>query len=330
MSRALLVEVHKPETEHILSYGLTEYAHSLAEFGSPLWLPNCRGHVLLQPIIGTYLSDAAGCYPLFACENPAGLAADLPILRDAGAVSLTLVTDPIGGFDSDLLTQFCQPIARPYKVHYLVDLKADSFGSTHHRRNARRSSRQTQFSVCHQPVAELQNWCDLYERLAERHDITGIARFSRQAFAQQLALPGVLLIQARNTEDELLGMQFWFHDETRAWHHLSGYSPAGYRQGGVSYGLMEFALSELKSRGVQVANLGAGAGLQADADDGLSRFKQGWSNRTSDAWLCGAILDADLYTRLSGGHKTSFFPAYRDPHKTDPQPKTEAIHVYAD
>jgi len=50
----------------------------------------------------------------------------------------------------------------------------------------------------------------------------------------------------------------------------------------------------------------------------------------SDAWLCGAILDADLYTRLSGGHKTSFFPAYRDPHKTDPQPKTEAIHVYAD
>jgi hypothetical protein len=274
----------------------------VAEFGAPSHLPNCRGNGLLQPIYDTDLNDVAGCDPLFTCENPAGLAADLTILRDAGAVSLTMVTDPLGGLESDLLTRFCQPIARPYKAHYLVSLNADNFGSTHHRRNARRSSRQTLFSVCQQPDAELQNWCDLYERLAERHNITRPARFSRQAFAQQLALPGVLLIQARNTDDELLGMQFWFHDQAKAWHHLSGYNPAGYRQVGVSYGLMNFALSALKSRGVQVANLGAGAGLQADAN---------------------------LYGQLSDEHRTSYFPTYRDPLKTNPQPQTEAIHVYA-
>lgn len=289
----------------------------MAEFGSPLWLPNCRGHVLLRPIPGTDFTDAASCYPLFTCKNPAALAADFPLLRDSGAISLTLVTDPLTGFEPEVLSAVGQSIARPYKAHYLVDLNAESFGSIHHRRNARRCSRQARFSVCQHPVAELQNWCDLYEQLIERHEITGPARFSRQAFVKQLALPGVLLIEARNATDELLGMQFWFHDQTKAWHHLSGFSPAGYRQGGVSYGLMAFALAELKSRGVQVANLGAGAGLQADADDGLSRFKQGWSTHTRDAWLCGAIINADLYAQLSAGHETDFFPAYRDPTMTD-------------
>ena len=286
----------------------------------------------MRPILGTDHTDAVGCYPLFACENPARLASDLSVLQDAGAISFTLVTDPLGDFDTAELADLFRPLAQPYKAHYFVDLSgtADEFGSTHHRRNARRCSRQANFSICEQPTEHLQEWCDLYERLAERHKITGPARFSRLAFTAQLKLPGAMLIQSRNDADELLGMQFWFHDTTHAWHHLSGYSPAGYRQGGVSYGLMAFALTELKKRGVRVANLGAGAGLQADASDGLSRFKQGWSTHTKEAWLCGIVLDPKRYKQLSGGHETSFFPAYRDPSFSMAHELTEAINVHAD
>ncbi len=320
------------EIEQDLSYQLTEYAHSLAEFGSPVRLPYSQGHVLLRPIPGTEFVDAIGCYPLFACRNAAALAQDLPFLQKSGAVSLTLVTDPLGGFDPEILVEAFTAVARPYKAHYLVDLsqQSDEMGTSHHRRNARRCARHAVFHTCAHPADRLDQWCELYAHLVDRHHITGEARFSRDAFAQQLSLPGVFLVEARNTEGDILGMQLWFYDRTKAWHHLSGYSPAGYRHGGVSYGLMAYALAQLKSRGIQVANLGAGAGLEADAADGLSRFKQGWSTHTRDAWLCGAALDPQRYASLSGNTSHSFFPAYRRPQVAESEPTPEANHVPAD
>jgi hypothetical protein len=315
-----------------LSYRLTKYAQSLAEFGSPFRLPHSQGHVLLRPIPRTEQVDAVSCYPLFACTSPSGLGRDLEELRRAGAVSLTLVTDPLGPFDPLHLGGLFQAVARPYKAHYLVDLDGDpaELGTAHHRRNARRCGRHATFGVCRQPSDHIDEWTALYEQLVERHGVTGIARFSRAAFARQLCLPGALLVQAVGDGGDLLGMQLWFTETDKAWHHLSGYSPAGYRHGGVSYGLMAFALAELKARGAVVADLGAGAGLEADETDGLSRFKQGWSTRTKEAWLCGAVLDAGLYDHLAGNQDTEFFPAYRDPRLENAPARNEAVHAHAD
>jgi len=315
-----------------LSYRLTKYAQSLAEFGSPFWLPHSQGHVLLRSIPRTELMDAVGCYPLFACRTPEALDRDLEELKQVGAVSLTLVTDPLGSFDHAHLSALFQPVARPFKPHYLVDLTGDPdrLGTSHHRRNARRCGRHALFSVCEHPTDHLETWTRLYGHLIERHAVTGLARFSRDAFAKQLALPGVMLVQAADDTGDLLGMQLWFTDGEKAWHHLSGYSPAGYGHGGVSYGLMGFALAELSARGVTVANLGAGAGLSADQDDGLSRFKQGWATHTRDAWLCGAVLDPHLNNILSGAHRTDFFPVYRDPRLVNAPVHSEAIYAHAD
>ena len=91
---------------------------------------------------------------------------------------------------------------------------------------------------------------------------------------------------------------------------------------------MAYSFSELRARGLKIANLGAGAGLQADATDGLSRFKQGWSTHTGEAWLCGAVLDPTVYDLLTGAHDTEFFPAYRDPRLVN-APAREALHVHA-
>ena len=314
-----------------MSYRLTKYAQSLAEFGSPFWLPHSQGHVLLRSIPRTELMDAVGCYPLFACVTPEALQLDLEELKRVGAVSVTLVTDPLGSFDHQHLGDHFKPVARPYKAHYLVDLTGDpeSLGTSHHRRDARRAARQATFTVCDTPSDHLTEWTRLYGHLIERHGITGQARFSREAFAMQLSLPGVMLVRADGPDGDLLGMQLWFTDGEKAWHHLSGHTPAGYRAG-VSYGLMASSLTALAHRGATVANLGAGAGLTVDETDGLSRFKQGWATHTRDAWLCGAVLDPSLYDILSGAHDADFFPAYRDPSLVNAPAAPEAIYAHVD
>jgi len=73
---------------------------------------------------------------------------------------------------------------------------------------------------------------------------------------------------------------------------------------------------DLRRSGVLVVNLGGGAGLIESADDGLARFKRGWSNDRRTAYLCGRILDRRKYRELASRkapNGSSFFPAYRAP-----------------
>jgi hypothetical protein len=55
--------------------------------------------------------------------------------------------------------------------------------------------------------------------------------------------------------------------------------------------------------------------LSDDADDGLTRFKAGWSNAERTNWLCGRIFDREAYAALSrmnvGAASRDYFPAYR-------------------
>jgi len=308
-----------------LSYAHAQYAQSLQEIGSPRFLPACGGWVLERPISGgDGLRDAVGCYPLFACRDWSGLDEDLAGLRRDGLVSLVLVADPLTspqtrGFDG---------VCRPWKSHHLVDLGTGSgeFGTAHHRRNARRFLRHARTEICDDPVAHLDAWCALYGELIRRHGVTGAARFSRAAFALQLGLPGAVLARAVGPQGDVLGMQLWFTGGSRAWHHLSGYAPDGYRWGGASYALMQTVLRFLRATGVATADLGAAAGLTDDPADGLNRFKAGWATRTADAWLLGAILDPGAYAALAP-EPSDYFPAYRDP-QLEREP--EVAHVGVD
>lgn len=309
-------------------YAHENYARSLAEIGSPLRLPRCQGWVLERPVPSRpELRDATGCYPLFACGDRSRLGDDLRVLRDEGLVSLVLVTDPLSGPVPLDLERWLGTAARPWKEHYLVDLAAPPLAaaSKHHVRNARRFGRHADIAVHGQPLDLLDDWCRLYDALVARHGIEGPARFSRDAFARQLALPGVLAFTATaEGEDAPCGMQLWFTDGRRAWHHLSGYEGTGYRWGGASYGLMAHALDHLRAIGVREANLGSGAGLVHDAGDGLSRFKAGWSTHARASWLCSAVLDPARYAELCAGRDGSYFPLYRDPAFAD---RREVVHA---
>jgi hypothetical protein len=63
-------------------------------------------------------------------------------------------------------------------------------------------------------------------------------------------------------------------------------------------------------------NLGGGRGVRVAETDGLACFKQGWSTGSRTAYLCGAVLDGDVYRGLvQAKHRTPsiYFPAYRAP-----------------
>ena len=310
-----------------MAYGSEDYIRTLADFGAPRYLAGCGGWVLERPVPGGLgLRDAMGPYPLFACRDWNALEIDLDDLRAAGLVSLVLVTDPLSGPPADRLPAWFDGVCHPWKDHNLVDLTGGAeFGTAHHRRNARRFARHAYVEILGAPTAWLDTWCDLYDQLGERHGISGLARFSRLAFAGQLGLKGALVLRAATSTGVTAGLQIWLMDGDRAWHHLSAYSRDGYRWGGASYAMVAAALQELRSRGLKVADLGAGAGLAGDSIDGLSRFKQGWATHTAPAWLCGAVLDRERYADLSLDLDTGYFPAYRDPARA-----LEVVHAGGD
>jgi hypothetical protein len=155
-------------------------------------------------------------------------------------------------------------------------------------------------------------WCNLYAHLSERHGIRGIATFSRESFAAQMRVPGLVAFQAL-TGGETAGMTLWYVQEEVAYYHLGAYSAAGYRTG-ASFALFRAALECFREVGLRWADLGAGAGLSPEADDGLSRFKRGWATGTRTAYLCGAILDPEAWAALTVQAVpgiTTYFPAYR-------------------
>jgi hypothetical protein len=110
-------------------------------------------------------------------------------------------------------------------------------------------------------------------------------------------------------------MTLWYETDEVAYYHLGAYSEAGYAAR-ASFALFWSAREHFRSR-VRWLALGAGAGVDGDSDDGLSRFKRGWSTGTRTVFLCGRILDRARYeaaSRAAGTSASTFFPAYRGGH----------------
>lgn len=288
------------------------YAESLSEFGAPLSLPHCGGCLLERKVPHTNLRDAMGCYPLFACQNWSKLKTDLQDL-DQDLVSVCLVTDPFGDFDVAYLRECFPDLVKPFKDHFVTDLSQplESFVHPHHLRNARNALRKLDVERCIRPLAFLDDWASLYEILVQRHEISGITAFSKNSFARQLAVPGIVAFRAVE-HDNTVGMLLWYTQDDRAYYHLGAYSQRGYETG-ASFALFDHALRYFCSQEIKWLNLGAAAG-STGSDSGLARFKQGWSNGVRTAYFCGRILAPTEYERLVAATNTSstdYFPAYR-------------------
>ena len=290
-----------------------QYAHSFKEFGRPYELSLCGGWILDREIPGTDDRDAMGCYPLFACRRWSALRADIDNLGST-FVSLTLVADPFGDYDTAYLQECFPDLVKPFKEHSVIDLRKPPEQTVNrgHRKEARRALRRLVVEVHPQPVAFLDEWMSLHSHLVRRHRIHGIAAFSRAAFREQLATPGSTLLWAR-TGDEPVAATLYLSHGGVAHGHVLGCTDAGYAHGAL-YALIWRAMETFAGTH-QWINLMGVPGAADDGSGGIRDFKRGWSTETRTAWLCGRIFDRDRYRHLvdvTHTQSSRYFPAYRD------------------
>jgi len=291
-------------------YRHARYAEALAEFGTPVFLPRCGGWVLRRPVPHSSFSDATGCYPMFSCDRWDHVHEDLPELaRDL--VSVTIVTDPFADVTLDYLRRAFETVL-PFKQHFVVNLKDRESRplGRHHRRYAARASRDLTIERCETPLDFLDEWLTLYDGLVRKHRLRGVRAFSRQSFARQFDVPGLVMFRASRS-DNTVGLHLWFEQGDIAYAHLGATSDEG-RALMASYGLYAAALEWFTSR-VTWLSLGGAAGTRDTPRDGLGDFKRGWATETRPVYVCGRILNPSAYASLSRDSVDdgNYFPVYR-------------------
>ena len=289
------------------------YSESLREFGEPVALGASGGYLLRRSIPDAPFDDAMGCYPLFSCKDWRQLSADFDSLGDE-LVSVVAVPDPFGNWDKSTLDKAFPDFRIAFKEHFVTDLAQEkaSYMSRHSRRYAGRSSSYFSIDFCESPSRYLGDWVRLYGNLIRRHGIAGIAAFSKASFEKQLRVPGVKMFRA-SLDGETCGAMLWYAGDDVAYYHLGAYNETGYEQR-ASYGLISAAIDYFAEAGLKWLNLGGAAGLRANENDGLARFKSGWATDRRLTYLCGRINNRALYDRLSsksGNSGSGYFPAYR-------------------
>lgn len=302
-------------------YADPAYIASLAEFGEPLVLPRSSATLLRRPIVGAEGAressapdaprDAMGGYPLFACPRWQHLGDDLDVLAASpnALVSITVVTDPFTSPSTERLHDVFD-VVQPYKRHFVLDLSSSPHGAVarHHRKAALKGLRTVRVERC-DPVVELATWCDLYSHLVAKHEVAGMRAFSPEAFARQAAIPGLLALKA-SIDDRVVAMHWYLISEGVAYAHLVAMHPDAYRVH-ADAAMLWTAIELLAAK---LSWLDMGAGSAADATDGLSQFKAGWSSTTAPSSICGRVLDVQRYRQLAAAcppSDTPYFPEYR-------------------
>jgi hypothetical protein len=113
-------------------------------------------------------------------------------------------------------------------------------------------------------------------------------------------------------QGETVGAQIYFVQGDVVHVHLGASTDEGYEIG-VTYAL-EWTSVEYFQGKARWLNLGGGAGLSSEAEDGLSQYKRGWATDTRWTYFCGRIFDRVKYAELvraRGKPETRYFPVYR-------------------
>jgi hypothetical protein len=295
-----------------LGYADEEYGLCFSGLAAPLYLKNASANLLCRSIEGVEIQDAMGAYPLLACGDWSLLAADLADLPGS-LVSVTAVSDPLADCPPETLKNAFPDLCVPYKEHFLVDLQADPavFVHSHHRRNVAKSLAKLTVREQAGESIDLERWLVLYDSLIDRHQIAGIARFSRDYFKRLKSFHSSVVLTAY-LDGAAVGMMWCIRTRTDVYYHLAAYDQAGY-DSRASFALFWTAIDMFKRLGLRFLALGAGAGVYGTSE-GLSRFKAGWATGTRTAFLCGRIINKTAYEQLAReriSQNTGYFPAYR-------------------
>lgn len=267
--------------------------------------------MLERQIQGSAYTDATGLRPYFFCDDWHCLARDIQTYQDRW-ISVVVATDPFAEITAEEL-QKCFDQVSPYKKAYVADLQEpiEKIVTKSHRGNARRAMNKISVEVCNDAADYLDDWILLFNRLKERHSITGIDAYSDESFVHQLRAPGMVAFRGF-VDTETVALDLWCRQGNVAHAHLVAMSDEGYRLG-ASYATKSVAMRYFQESGVRFMNFGALPGSQTDETSGLGHFKAGWSNIRRENYLCTLVCDPEVYKELSAqaAVKTPFFPSYR-------------------
>lgn len=294
----------------VMGFAHPDFAQVYADLGQPVSLAGSGGTLLRRRIAGTDQTDLTGCYPFFCCADWSALDDDLALLRQDD-VSLVLVADPFCEAPVERLARLFD-FARPFKTHYVADLSKPlaSFVSPDRIRQARKAARELEVEVAPSPPAMVDDWLSLWERSRHADHASGETRLSREAAERLFRVPGIVVIRALH-RGRTVGMHVEVQQGDVIHGHFATYDPECYRLG-VSALLNLYELEYFAAR-ARFYNHGGVPGRE-DRQNGLSRFKQDFSNTTRTAFLCGSVLDPAAYARLTTRKidpGSAFFPAYR-------------------
>lgn len=296
-------------------FAAAEYGCAYAEWGDIYRLPHSGAQVLQRRLARATDFDAFGLYPYTVGTDWAGFDRDLNVLREMGAISFTMVSDPLA---EQKARAACQSwtIFRPLKTHQMVNLRKP--WRTDLRRNTRYYARR---AIEHQSVevdaaSKLSPglFWRLYSNLIDRHHLSGAHRMSATITEKLFAVPGAMVATVRDV-DGICGQILFFVRENVVDLHLQGVTKRAYGQAS-SYALYFGLLEYLEEGGFAIVNLGGAPGYRDDPENGLQIFKRGWANERHTAFLCGQVLDEERYAKLTeteGASASDFFPAYRTP-----------------
>ena len=305
--------VHADPTKQYLevveAYGSDSYCSTLTHLGAKVSLPEAGGSVLRRPIEGSKMTDLGGPYPWAGFKDWSAVGRELDEIE--GVVSASVVVAPTSTVAvSTLREQFPDHLV-DFKTHFLVDLTGDyeASRSSHHRRKARRCRPGLEVRVL-KPTAPIEaRWVELYALLRSRHQIRGGAAFSDASLVAQLHLPAITHFGA-TVGDRIVGIVSFIREGPVAAYHLGAYDATGYELE-AAYALFPYAFATLADAGVELVNLGGGAGTEVAEEDGLARFKRGWSTHTGVARIGGRVLNREAFTKLGGAATSRFWPPYR-------------------
>jgi len=210
--------------------------------------------------------------------------------------AVALVTDSFGAYEEALLrASFHRVLA--FKQHFVADLTQplETSTSANHRRNARAALRRLTVDVPANREACLDDWCALYERLAAERRIVGIRRFSAPFVRGPVSPAGPRRAAGARGRRHGRHAPLAARRSSRAQPPFRSKCP---RVRAVRRLRAALARPRALCRQVRWLHLGAGPGVTAQADDGVSSFKRGWATGTRPAYFCGRICAPERYREL--------------------------------
>lgn len=219
------------------------------------------------------------------------------------AITTTVITNPLGNNST--------MIGEDYKLHAVAECNLFRMAilPENHRRNIKKCQVQALTLVSISPADNADDLINLYPNLIKRHNINGVTAYTPDQLRTLLKVPGAVLFKVRCVEYGIVNVSLFYIYKDDAYYHLSCQSDHGYKINS-NFLMMYDAIRFFKSLGLNRVEIGSHP--DGAINDGLARFKTGFSTCTLPNQIFKYIHKPDIYAKLCVDRDLNgYFPAYR-------------------